>query len=92
MPVTQDGVPWGQARSLGDQGPTNDELNWHCLAPLSRQHGYDLCIHPFANMINFTGFQCSYCDQPVTEAGSGPEARRLRTATILAAYPHLARS
>ena len=87
--VTVDGIPWKEARSFGEDGPTNDELNRDCLAPLSRKHGYDLCIHPFMQMIDFTGMSCGWCDQPVTREAISPDARQLRTQAILATYPQL---
>lgn len=90
--TTIDGVPWRDARVLGDNGPTCDEWNRDVLAPLSREHGYCLCYHPFSNVINFAGTGCAICGQPVTEDSAGPEAKRLRTDATLAAYPHLRRT
>ena len=91
MSTTIDGVPWRQFRPLGEEGPTYDELNRDCLAPLSREHGLDLCLHPFSGVIDFTGFGCEFCEQTLTEASSGETAKDLRTQAILATYPHLAK-
>ncbi len=57
------------------------------LLPVSREHGYCLCIHGFMNIINFAGLGCQWCEQPVTDASYGPEAKAIRTEAIKAAYP-----
>jgi hypothetical protein len=62
------------------------------LLPVSREHGYCLCIHPFMNVINFTGTSCAWCGQPVTDAATGPDARAIRTEAIKAAYPWAVRA
>lgn len=68
------------------QALTVDMMN-AALLPVSRLRGYCLCIHPFMNVINFTGTTCAWCEQPVTEAGVGPGARQIRTEAVKAAYP-----
>lgn len=91
MGVTVDGQPWETYRQFGDDGPTNEELNRDCLAPASREAGYDLCLHPFMNVIDFGGMKCGWCEMPVTNQATSPEAKALRTQAILASYPHLAK-
>ena len=91
MSTTIDGIPWRDYRSLGPKGPTNEELNRDCLAPLSREHHFCLCLHPFMGVINFSGLECDWCGQKMEDISSGPAAREMRTAAILAMYPHLAK-
>lgn len=86
--VTVDGQPWEDYRPWFI-GPTHRELNELALAPASRQAGYCLCLHPFSNVIDFTGLSCKWCDQPVTHAADTAEARTLRTEAIKAAFPEL---
>lgn len=89
--VTVDGVPWEDYKPWGF-GPSNLDLNEQALAPASREAGYCLCLHPFSNVINFTGLSCKWCEQPVTDAATSPEARTLRTDAIKAAFPELVRN
>lgn len=89
MAVTVDGVPFGESRLLGDHGPTMDEVNNLALAPVSREHDYCLCIHPFMTVIDFTGMTCAWCDQPTVRNAVTDEARALRTSAILAKWPEL---
>lgn len=69
-----------------ERGLTFELMN-QALLPVSRQHGYCLCIHPFMNVINFVGLTCKWCEQPVTDAAWTPEAKAIRTDAIKAAYP-----
>jgi hypothetical protein len=57
------------------------------LLPVSQERGYCLCIHPFMNVINFSGTSCAWCYQPVTDEAWGPEAKAIRTEAVKAAYP-----
>jgi hypothetical protein len=86
--VTVDGKPWGEHRPWAD-GPTMDELNTKALVPISREHGYCLCIHPMSEIIDFTGLSCDWCGQLVTKESVSDEARQLRGAAILAVFPEL---
>lgn len=91
-PVTVDGVPFGESRQFGDDGPTMDEVNNLALAPVSRELGWCLCIRPFMTMIDFTGLTCGWCGQPVTkDVVSSAEAKTLRARAILAIFPALRR-
>lgn len=89
MTTTIDGVPWREARPFGEIGPTYQEWNERALAPLSRRVGYCLCYHPFSELIDFTGCGCDVCGQQMTEQSTAPEARQLRTAATLEAFPEL---
>jgi len=59
----------------------------YALVPVSREHGYCLCIHPMMNMINFSGMSCQWCEQPTTDEAYTPEAKAIRTEAVKAAYP-----
>jgi len=89
MGTTIDGVPWKEAQPFGVDGPTYREWNDRALVPASQAAGYCLCYHPFSNMINFAGFSCEFCGQPVTEQSCGPDAKELRTAATKTAFPGL---
>lgn len=89
MGVTVNGVPFGESLLLGDHGPTMDEVNNLALVPVSQERGYCICIHPMMTVIDFTGMECAWCGQPVTEASVTPEAKYLRTDAILARWPEL---
>lgn len=39
------------------------------------------------NLINFSGCECAWCFQPVTDQSYGPQAKEIRTETIKIAYP-----
>lgn len=87
--TTIGGVPWQNARPFGAGGPTYGEWNRDVLAPLSRDHGYCMCYHPFDGLIDFSGLGCGFCEQTVTDEAHNAEAKRLRTEATLAAYPQL---
>jgi|HubBroStandDraft_3_1064219.scaffolds.fasta_scaffold421592_3 hypothetical protein len=71
---------------MADDGLTMDQVN-AALLPVSREHGYCLCIHPFMQIVNFTGLSCQWCEQPCTDEAYTPEAKAIRTEAIKAAYP-----
>jgi hypothetical protein len=54
------------------------------LADKSREVGWCLCIHPFMQMIDFSGFICRWCRQPTTRANTSAEAKQLRTDAVRA--------
>lgn len=56
------------------------------LAAESEKVGFCLCIHPFMNVINFSGCDCSWCGQPVTDSSMTPEAKEIRTHAVRAAF------
>lgn len=87
--TTIGGVPWLKARPFGPDGPTYGEWNRDVLAPLSREHGYCMCFHPFDDLIDFGGLDCGFCDQRVSGESRAAEAKRLRAEATLAAYPSL---
>lgn len=73
-----------------DKELTVDLINV-ALLPVSVEHGYCLCIHPFMSMIDFSGTTCVWCLQPVIEDNITPETKAIRTAAILKAYPWAAK-
>lgn len=87
MTTTIDGVPWRDAQVF--DGVTYREWNERALTPASRREGFCLCYHPMSGVIDFTGMECALCDQLVTDQSAGPEAKRLRTAATLEAFPEL---
>lgn len=89
MAVTVNGEPWPDFRPWGEGTPTHAEINEKALAPASRIRGYCLCLHPMNAVIDFTGFSCAFCDQPVTAESSAEEARSIRGMAIAGAFPEL---
>jgi hypothetical protein len=76
---------------MPEQTITMDEIN-AALLPVSREHGYCLCIRPMMTMVNFSGTSCTWCLQPCTDEAYTPEAKAIRTAAVKAAYPEKVKS
>lgn len=84
-PVGNVGAP-ANVMPAEQAGPSRDEIN-AILLPVSQQHGYCLCLHPFQQIIDFTGTTCAWCSQPLTADQYTPESKEIRTAALHAAYP-----
>ncbi|HXC83856.1 MAG TPA: hypothetical protein VNV62_18565 [Trebonia sp.] len=72
---------------MDEQRELTVELMNAALEPVSREHGYCLCIHPMMTLISMVGLTCAWCGQPGTDKSYSAEARTIRTEAVKAAYP-----